>query len=995
MKSPDGRFFWVSEDRVQEAYQSGLTHESEDVKVPITTITGKEEEARAGDLPNVFARGGSYRGFSQAIEDTQQEIEPTDYMTPLERIGTAATALDPLMLNRIVGGGINRALDGALGLDPNTTNETLREAQASQPWIQAGVGIASQLPLGRAAGRGISSLGAAAGQVGGAGARYGAMGAAGGLEGVGYSAAMYVGEAVMGNPEANAEKFIENLGSSFLWGALPTVGVEAIGDGIRSARRAKQITSGTTVVEGTLPDVRFRAIDLESTGNTPFRNLQILDNNDNVVGNVKLAVRNPEASYTAARNGVSVEEFTINPEMMGKRVEQATLGKLVDEFGAVHTPSTGTQLPDNVQSAFESLGVAHTAENGMDFITAHRKPIEKVTTADRLIQKYGEAMQKRVNRLEDPELASLWKRLTNKEAKSFRGKVIQYHNNEAKGILDTVDNIQRVDDAAVEVRRASESLKERILSQFDTAQTHKLKNAVNGALEYTEKQIGGLTQIAGEFDQPTIATFKRMSQTLRGINSLDDPIEMMRQLRNQSQKLGGHISRLEKVDAVSPNNVNKLRQLRKAIDDDIIRNVDVTGDVAENFNRIQKLQHRMLVAEKDFNQAFKVKGRISERKVRSAINTKDKATAAVRQNQEEIYLKSVNNYLDEASEMMQKYNIDLEPLRNKSAFKSTFLGEMREVKQASRLVNNMIDKSTTFGTMDAVTQGFFSHIGAVATSAMGLGWYPGAIAGQQLGGVGRRFFNNPVNMINQIEGVSAALSNTNPRRLVDKIIRDFPESTKRVFEGQKALTRRIGGFFNINEALTEDYPKMYDEIERKINQIDAEELKENLFELEEIAPQHTDALVKKALEVMDYIKENKPPKPRRYKDVREDIKKMDALVQAAFNPSRIIEDFAEYGETRGLKYVRDLHPYLYNELQQYLLSEVNTEEEKSKVLTKLDKLTEVKKIRESSLLFQNIYATIKGEGGEDQVGGQGKRLPASATNNYGEDYQVETDRFSQ
>lgn len=1000
LKSPDGRFFWVPENKVEEAYSKGLRHEDSAAKVPVTTISGREEEVEVADLPAAFSKGGSYKGFSQGIEDVEESIEninPEDHMTLTEKAGTTLTAFDPLFGGgKVVGGLVNRGLDSALGIEGNKTNETLREMQASQPYIQAGVNIASSIPASILTGGGMMGLAGKAGAAAGAGgksaatlAKYGTLFGVGGAEGMAISGAMYAGEKALGNPEANAEKFIDNLGSSFLWGALPTVGVEAVGQGIKRLAHARQLSSSIKPIKGELPEVSFKSIDNGADNQTPFRNLQILDAKGEVIGNAKLAVKNPNASFNAAKEGISVEELVVNPTHQGRRVEQAAVGKLVSQFGNVYSPASGGKLTDEAMGAFESLGVTHTSEVGNQFVSAHRLPVAQLTTADQVIQKYGNVMKKHVDKIGGEDLVKSWNKFTRAESKEFRSKVLEYHNNPAKGTLDTVDNFQRIDNAAKEIRHASEILKTEMFKQFDVKQTHKLKNAIAGARDKTRSSLREISSIRGEYDSATQAAFKRMDKTLSDINSLEDPIAMLKNLRKQSQQLGGNIARLEKSNSTHPNSISKLKDLRRTIDDDIIRNKEVTGTVAENYSKLQTLQSRMISAEKKFNEAVKVKGVISEKKVGALIRSKDTASVAVRQNVEETYLVSVKKYLDEAEGIMDSVGIDLKPLKNREVFKTTFIGDMREMKEASNMIDSLVKGANVFGTGDAVLQGFLSNAGAAITSAVGLGWYPGAIMGQQAGTLGRRAFNHPLNMINRIENVGGMLSSKNPKKIVNKLLKPFSEAGARPSISSTELAKRVGVYFNTNTALSEDYPQMYDEIERKLSQVDKDSLAENLEILNEAAPEHSAALNKKALEVVEYIRQHKPPKPRRYKDTREDLKKMHALVHAAFNPTKSIEDFMDTGDTSGLKHIKALYPNKYMELESALLSAVDTEQDKSALLAKLDKFTEVKKIRSAGLLFQSYYANIKEEGAEQP----NKKLPASAKNSYGEGLTTETERL--
>jgi hypothetical protein len=984
MTAPDGSIYWVNNTDVNEAIRKGLRPASDTGSLTVENIFTKEQEdVNTNEVSSKINQGGHrYVGFDEQIGAIKPE-ETT--LTGVERVGTALTGLNPFGVNDIISGSINKVIDYAQGRDPNETNRKLAELREQDKTVQLAANIVSGIGGGIVTGGMANTLASRVGT--GALSRIGAAGLLNGLDGMSYAVGRDLGEATLGNPEINAERLMASAKAGFLWGGGASLIAPSIGYGVSKITR-----QGVKEASGKLPLLVLDEVSPDP--NSLFKTINIYDAEKGVIaGNARLAINNPNSIHQVGKHGVSLEELNLNPNYIGTRASEAVVGELVNKFGRVATSSTSREIPDNISNTFKYLGNRHMAEDGVEYMVATRSPKVEFSTADEMIETYGKYL---ASRMPDTEGAVVLRDLFNKRNTEFRKKVFDYYNNPESRLLDSTQSVQKMADLALDVKRVAENLKTEVLTKFNTDLTPKLKAHIWHQKLDVDEMVARSTQIMDEFSPRTIAILKRKSIALQSISNQTDGVSMLQSLRKQSKDLGADIAAMRKSD-FPPEDINMLSNLRRKIDDDIIRNPEITGDVAEAWISIQRRQAAVIEQTKKFSKRYTgkedlSKADISPERIRNIINAKSHLPTAKAVAEDEAYLRTMREFIDELEGTSNRLGIEVpSTLKQRDVFNKTFIDDLRNQNKASKVLLQQVKDKGSSDWVDGVMTGAMSSTGVAFANLAGLPWFLGAASGMAGATAFRKGFTDPVKMLRVIEGISE--KTTNFHNTIKKLSNIVPSRTLNPAVTSSKALERIGINVGLSKEYSKDYAKLYTALSKKLDVVSSESINGSFEGVSEAIPEHTVAILNKSMAVKEYVKNNLPPPPRKMKDHRHDIKKMYDLVDSAFNPLGSLERFMLTGDRQAILHTKELYPNIIAEMATKYYENVDNEDLDYRTIDRLNTLfgTNVKK-SSTKVLFRELY-NIARNGQEEASQGGGGVKPTSQTHT--QDFQTATDRLSE
>ena len=971
MRAPDGSEYWVNNSDVSTAVAEGLRPASDKGTVNVQNVFTKEtEEIDVNELAPTLQKGGyRYKGYDEMYDEERAKVIAPETNTA-ERVGAFMTGLNPLGINDMASGAINNAIDIQQGKTSGTTNEALRALRDQYRGVTTAANITSGIIGGVALGGATTALTAkaATGMGGGWLARAGANAGVMALDSASYTAGMGIGEASLGNAEMNAEKILADTGNAFLFGgALGGLG-SAAASGVKKLAKSKVV----------LPPVLLQ--ELDSTEDAVFKFIDVRNPaNNEVIARAKIAINNPESIHIPGKNGVSLEGIErIGEGINMPRIEDSVYNLLVDKYKRILSPSSASStLSKEANEVLSRVGTKQFTESGADYITASSRVPDKVTLSDKMVELYGWA-EKRMART--PDDSEIFAKLTRPENKSFRKKVFEYHENPTSRVLERTEGVEKMAIAAKEVRDAAESLKSQMLRSIDNTYTPKIKSAVTDEIMQADALIYKATHITDEYSPSIIGILKRKSEALADIARMDQGSDMLVALHKQSRDMGAIIASKKKAGGVS-HEISVLEDLRRGIDHNIIRNTDVTGDLATNWSRIQTKQAALIKESQKFFKRYTGKvnpgdAKVSSEKIYSILNSKSQLKAVKATADDELFIKSMREFLDEGADIGKKTGIDFDGIRKRDIFEDAFIVDMREQHQAARVLSELAADTSAGVVVDGLVKGAGSSLGVFVAGAMGgLPWYLGAMAGQALTTSFRGHLTNPVKMVNMIEKMGAKLSRTSEGLSSMARRAGTPSHMNALINAEKASIK-VARMLGFHESIGKDYTQLHKATMHKLDATTEDVMRADYEDETEYVPDHVEALIKQQRAVIDYVTSNMPPPPRKMKDNRKDALAMENLIESAFAPMVSLERFVITGDPRALQHIKVMYPGLVRELGLKISDNIDPDVTDYRVIDRANNLLGVSLNRNTAKAdFRALYN--KGEGEEEE--GAPQQKPSTGT----------------
>lgn len=1000
LQKPDGSFVWVPEDEVAGFYKQGYKIADPESTVFVDSWNGERESVKAGDLPHKFEQGYTMGNAKEEIQkEVSKEIDAADYLTPIEKLGAFTTGLDPTA--GLAGGMINKGVDYALGKDPNETNTKLRELSSAAGGYHTAGTIAGLIPtamatggltaaaskgLGAAAGAGALASGlttslSTAGKISTA-ARVGSYGVLGGLEGTGYSLMHDAGEATLGNPDINAERLIADAKTGFLWGSLSNLAFTGIGKAVDPITKRLARTD-THVAIDDLPEIK-----LENVSGASPSGVNVFSIKDSVtnapVGLVRIDLKNPNSIHPIGRTGVSVNDLSLDDAFKGKRYEEAVVGELIKNYGRVASHSEGAALSGEMEKVFSSLGSSHVNEAGDVYFTAHRTPVTRITNADKLVEMYGKY---RVKGIEDVDKKELFERFADRGNKDFRDKVIQFYNDPYKVIVDTSKNIDNMAKVGKKIRSHSEKLKARMSSKLVPANINKMQSRVTDILQEAGEVQARIAENPFLYNRQVIALHDNVVESVKAAMKEAKPSDGIEIIRKTVKKLNANIDRYKKATSgISADDLNLLGKLSSDLNEGFLKNAKVTGRFGRAFNELQEAHSKLVEQTKLFNARYMDKnGIVNKEKVVGQLKGKFEVRSKEASLADALYVEALNNYVDVARKLSKRTRLSTKEIDNQAKGLWTNVDSLKEIHDSSRLINDMVNSSST-GLVSGMLEGGSSAAGAALSQAAGINWFVGAITGQHIGRKISRTIQNPIYMIDKIEKIGNATSNTTNR--VSELSTKFINKAKDFKVNQMNLAKIVPAIVSDHK----DYKKMRDQLVTKLDTLSPAVLEDDLADLAMNAPNHAKAIINKKLEVSQYIRDNLPPPQREYKDTRKDTKRLKMLVEAAFDPMAGIERFLITGDRSSFDHVEKMYPKLVEDVRNRMVRDLPKAKldavQKARMNSLFKKGNEI--IHKALSDVQNVYREEREEAKGKKQGGKG----GSSSKLKPEDFQTNFERIA-
>jgi len=347
--------------------------------------------------------------------------------------------------------------------------------------------------------------------------------------------------------------------------------------------------------------------------------------------------------------------------------------------------------------------------------------------------------------------------------------------------------------------------------------------------------------------------------------------------------------------------------------------------------------------------------KVLEEKVSKQLASKFNLKSSQASAEDAAYVKALSDYVEEAKKLSHEAGVSTKKLANVPTKANNKIDELKEVYDGAKLLNTMVNSSEP-GFFGGIVTGALSAAGASGAGAMGMNWFVGAMLGQQAGRQIGGFFNNPVKSIQLIESIAGKSTAALDR------VKQAASAAGTAAEGARKKVRNLPGYsakyLGYGENQEKDYAKLRNVLRAKLDTIDPVVIQESeeFKAFQESAPQHAQAILTKQMLIANYLKQNMPREPKKYADHREDMEKLDALIEAAFDPEEVIRKFAITGRADALKHVQELYPSLVDDFKRDIYTrlydkELNSHE--SKLMSTL--FPNHKGLQEEADSFAEVY----------------------------------------
>jgi len=765
LKRPDGSEAWVFSSQIPEALERGYKFPNKQAVLPITDFAGRYKEVKAEDLPFEIKKGASVLSTQEMydrIDEKTAAMRPElldSGLTNTERALAAAKSAGNAMslgVGKVISSAIQPEEEKAAQMVEETQPGTTIAANLVGSLLSGGLGTTAAYNLGL---KGMPALIAA-------GAGEGAI--------TGLSETL--SEDLLGDAEVNASNYLASVGLSALLGGT-------FAGTLGSAGKAAGYLS-RKIKPKTLP--RQLSTVVSATGDGAEEGLQIyrIVDGDELKGIAKVRAPDKSLGDEITSNNAVLESV----EFYDKSLNTPE-GVMVVNDNLLNSYPSLVAAADNpnklIRDAFERTGFKSSSRNGNQYLQQTEKLPEEVLDEDTMAAKYLSLVKTLTNEKPKGELKRVYDKLSDPTQKKFRQRVLDYAESPEKFTTDSANYYQSLHDDMVRYTRAAEEVRLNLLGRVGPEKLGVLTNEIKSSAVKAEDILTKLRNSKSDFDKGVVDQLDGLVNQMNNLAEMGDAPEIakeMLRIKRRFSDIAGQKNFKSVNSAVDPESGDVLgvkKELGRLIDNPI-RSEAVLGDIAEDFSDIQRVTSQLIDAEKSFKAQFMEKapnGRFiaTPKKIYAQLgeNPIDRITSEF---PERRYLDSAGEFREIVGKSASKLDVNMPEVRG-DLF-STKMREFQDIRQAADFLTKLSESKGQSSTLGMITAGLGSTAGAAATTAAGIGWYSGAIAGQALAyNLANKVFN-PVRSLNEITNLSSAIANG---------------SNDTISFGTKALTGAIKG----------------------------------------------------------------------------------------------------------------------------------------------------------------------------------------------------------